>query len=58
MYLRGEGRIVIGSVSSATCSVILYDPDSTYWECYYNTDSDKFLCEADATTLAQMYAVV
>ncbi|XP_063675539.1 uncharacterized protein LOC134812209 [Bolinopsis microptera] len=52
---QGLGKIVIGRAPASTsCSVILHDQSSPYWECYYNTDTDKFLCEADANTLQQI----
>jgi len=51
---QGVGKIVIGRMSSSSCSLIVHDPNCNYWECYYNTDTDKFLCEADATTLVEI----
>ena len=55
-YFSGTGKIVIGCVPSPP-SIILHDPNSTYWECYYNTETDKFLCETDAQTLASMLVI-
>ena len=45
---------MIEKLPSSIVSDILYDEDSSYWECYYNTDTDSFLCEQDATTLADL----
>ena len=54
LNLRGEARLVIGKAPSTSVADIIYDVDSEFWECYYNTDTDSFLCGDDATTLVDV----